>query len=103
MDDFFVGDVIAVTWHERDSVPEIGIYSGVERGFCLLTTKEGKVIPFLINNVTINKLDRFPDEPLPLDTFLLGVKENKNICILFFVIGTISGIISSLVFKTVLF
>jgi len=103
MDDFFVGDIIEVTWNERDGVPEIGVYSGIERGFCLLTTKEGNVIPFLISGVTIKKIDGFPVEPLPLDAFLQGIKENKNICILFFVVGTISGIISALVFKIALF
>ena len=93
MDDFFVGDVIEIKWCERDGVSEIGIYSGVERGYCLLTTKEDNTIPFLINSVTINKLDGFPTEPLPLDTFLQDIKENRNICILFFSMGALFSLL----------
>jgi hypothetical protein len=93
VDDFLVGDVIEVKWHEFDAIPEIGTFIGIERGYYLLMTREGNVMPFLINNVIIKKMDAFPIEPLPLTIFLEKIKENKNICILFFSAGALFSLI----------
>ncbi|MBC8410912.1 MAG: hypothetical protein H8E12_19680 [Rhodobacteraceae bacterium] len=87
MKDLLVGDVIEVRWHEFDTTPEIGVFAGMERGYCLLTTRSGHTVPFLINSVIIKKLDEMPRKPLPMETFFENIKENKSACMIFFVAG----------------
>lgn len=93
MEDFLIGDVIEVKWHEFDATPEVGVFSGTERGYYLLTTATGNIVPFLINNVIIKKLDKMPVTPLPVHIFWENIKENRNICMIFFVTGMFISLI----------